>query len=73
MQQGLDDEATPVITQAQAFVFEQPGDGPLNRPAPLAEPGAGGSLALMDERLGMVSLAELTIAFGIIALPGQIH
>jgi hypothetical protein len=44
LQQGLDDEATPVITQAEPLVLEQPGDGALNGPAPPPSPEPGGRL-----------------------------
>ena len=35
-EQGLNDEAEPVVAQAEAFIFQQPGVGALDRPAPLA-------------------------------------
>jgi hypothetical protein len=44
LQQGLDDEPTPVITQAEPLVLEQPGDGALNGPAPPPSPEPGGRL-----------------------------
>ena len=39
LEQGLDDEAEPVVAQREAPVFEHPGIAALHRPAPLAEPG----------------------------------
>ena len=38
LEQGLDDEAEPVVAQREAPVFEHPSIAALHRPAPLAEP-----------------------------------
>ena len=38
LEQGLDDEAEPVVAQRQALVLQHPGIAALHRPAPLTEP-----------------------------------
>ena len=38
LEQGLDDEAEPVVAQREAPVFEHPSIAALHRPAPRAEP-----------------------------------
>ena len=38
LEQGLNDEAEPVVAQREAPVFEHPSIAALHRPAPLAEP-----------------------------------
>src|SRR4051812_17680725 len=40
LEQGLDDEAEPVIAEGEALVLQHPGVGALDRPAPLAQTGS---------------------------------
>src|SRR3954449_10098797 len=52
LEQGLDDEAEPVIAQGEALVLQNPGVGALDRPAPLAQTRPVRLAALVDVGLG---------------------
>src|SRR3954453_4033460 len=64
----LNDEVAPVVSQAEALVLQQPTERAFDRPAVSAQPGAMRASALVDERLDLAGMAELTVPFGIITL-----
>ena len=70
LEQAFDDEAEPVIAQAETLVFQQPGVGALHRPAPLAQARAVRLAALAKAGLGAVAAAQGAVSFGVIALVG---
>src|SRR3954449_4788588 len=70
LQQGLNDEVAPVVSQAEALVLQQPTERALDRPAVSAQAGAMWPSALVDERFDLASTAEFAVPFGIIAFVG---
>jgi len=70
LQQGLDDEAAPVVSQAKALVLQQPTERALDRPTVSARAGAMWPSTLVDEWLDLASTTEPTVPLGIIAFVG---
>ena len=71
LEQAFDDEAEPVVAQAEALVLQQPGVGALDRPAPLAQAGAVRLAALVEAGFRAVAAAHLAVGFGVVALVGK--
>src|SRR3954451_20897630 len=70
LQQGLNDEVAPVVSQAEALVLQQPTERAFDRPEVSAQARAMRPSALVDERLDLAGMAELTVPFGIITFVG---
>src|SRR4051794_41616346 len=68
LEQGLDDEAEPVIAEGEALVLQDPGVGALDRPAPLAQTGSVRLAALVDGGFGPERPAQLAMVLGVVAL-----
>jgi hypothetical protein len=66
LQQGLNDEAATIVSQAKALVLQQPTERALERPTVSAQGGTMWSCTLMDERLDLTGAAELSVPRGII-------
>lgn len=71
LEQRLDDEAEPIITQGETFVLQHPSVAALHRPAPLAQPRAVRPTPLVQAGLGTEVAAEITVGLGIITLVGE--
>src|SRR3954454_3041166 len=71
LEQGLDDEAEPVVAQRQPLVLQQPGVAPLDRPAPLAQPRPVWSAALVQAGLGPERPAQLAVGLGVVPFVGE--
>src|SRR5689334_17024351 len=71
LEQGLDDEAEPVVAQRQAPVLQQPGIAALDRPAALAQARAARPSALVEPGLGAERPAQLAVGLSIVALVGE--
>src|SRR3712207_9349426 len=68
LQQGLDDEAEPIVAQSEAPVLQHPGVAALDRPAPLAQARSAWPSTLVDPGLGAEPAAQIPVVLGVVAL-----
>jgi len=73
LEQGLNDEATPIVAQGEALVLQQRGIAAFHRPALLTQGRSARLAAFVDVRLGAKAAAQGAIGLGIVAPTGEQH